>query len=488
MKLSALPQPLPKECAKAAKILKSFVDSGNNGLDGVIPRSVLENARGFAIYSVLKAGFLVSARAGSGIVIAKLEDGSWSPPSAIGTAGMGIGTQAGAELTDVLIVLNSKSAVRSFMSAGSVTLGTNLSVAVGPLGRNGEASGSINTSGKMSATYSYSKTRGLFGGISVEGSVIVERQDANALAYEQDVTAKELLSGVHPVPKWAGPLIAALESCTGLPGGRNWVQDKVADTGYAFEGIPSPGSELPPSLSRKKNTRSLTSPFPPVSWNKSRSSSSTSANYFNVDIPEDDPFQQADAIPKAKSRSRSFDFRTKFQPESAQRRQSTLVDVDPIPSPTTAQTYAQDNPFNSLPPFHQSLDHSSQFSGVFSPVPATHVFHDDTIPAPASYSFNPTSINSMESPPNVARSLSKPSIAPVRAPSISEPPGKNGRAIALYDYNAQQSGDLSFKKGDVIIIVEKTGSSHDWWTGRVNGKKGIFPANFVEFEEDYLSD
>lgn len=67
------------------------MDGSNNGLDGVIPRSVLENAKGFAIFTIFKAGFLFSARAGTGIVIAKLADGSWSCPSAIGTAGLGIG-------------------------------------------------------------------------------------------------------------------------------------------------------------------------------------------------------------------------------------------------------------------------------------------------------------------------------------------------------------------------------------------------------------
>jgi lipid-binding SYLF domain-containing protein len=56
-------------------VVQSFVDSGNNGLDGVVPRSILERARGFAIFTVVKAGFIVSARAGSGIVIARLDDG-----------------------------------------------------------------------------------------------------------------------------------------------------------------------------------------------------------------------------------------------------------------------------------------------------------------------------------------------------------------------------------------------------------------------------
>ena len=92
----------------------------------VIPRNILENAKGFAIFTVFKAAFLFSARAGSGVVVAKLEDGSewhhhchkasvlnaspaWSAPSAIGTAGLGVGGQAGAEMTDFLVVLNSRS-------------------------------------------------------------------------------------------------------------------------------------------------------------------------------------------------------------------------------------------------------------------------------------------------------------------------------------------------------------------------------------------
>lgn len=74
---------------------------------------------------------------------------------------MGFGGQAGAELTDFLIILNSSSAVKTFMSAGSLSLGGNMSLAIGPLGRNGEASGTLNTKGKVAAMYSYSKTKGV---------------------------------------------------------------------------------------------------------------------------------------------------------------------------------------------------------------------------------------------------------------------------------------------------------------------------------------
>lgn len=67
-----------------------------------------------------------------------------------------------------------------------------MSIAMGPVGRNAEGSGALNTKGKVAAMYSYSKTKGLFGGVSVEGSVIVERSDANGKAYGTKVTAKQL--------------------------------------------------------------------------------------------------------------------------------------------------------------------------------------------------------------------------------------------------------------------------------------------------------
>lgn len=97
------------------------------GVDNIIPTDILSKAQGLAIFTVVKAGFLFSGRAGSGIVVARLDDGSWSAPSAIGTGGMGFGGQIGAEITDFVVVLNNKMAVRSFATGGNVTLGGNLS-------------------------------------------------------------------------------------------------------------------------------------------------------------------------------------------------------------------------------------------------------------------------------------------------------------------------------------------------------------------------
>ncbi|KAG5350240.1 hypothetical protein C0989_011997 [Termitomyces sp. Mn162] len=156
------------------------------------------------------------------------------------------------------------------MAAGSLTLGGNLSIALGPLGRNGEALGSLNTSGTVAAMYSYSKTRGLFGGISVEGSVIVERQDANQQAYHSPVNARMLLGGVVDPPEWASYLVHTLESCTGMPGGRKWIQDERADGTYAFGGLTSSAAELTPSFQKKKTLSSwLSEVFP---WGKRKGS------------------------------------------------------------------------------------------------------------------------------------------------------------------------------------------------------------------------
>lgn len=204
-----LPASLPHESFKAARIFKSFVNP-TLGMDGLIPPQVLRSAHGFAIFTVAKAGFLMSVRAGTGLVIARLPDGQWSAPSAIGTGGMGIGGQVGAEVTEFILVLNSKSALTQFMSAGSLTLGGNASVALGPIGRNAEGSGALNSKGKIAAMYSYSKTKGAFAGVSVEGSVIVERQDCNVKAYGPGTTATKILSGQIDTPSWAEDLIDIL--------------------------------------------------------------------------------------------------------------------------------------------------------------------------------------------------------------------------------------------------------------------------------------
>ncbi|XP_058407869.1 SH3 domain-containing YSC84-like protein 1 isoform X7 [Diceros bicornis minor] len=131
-----IPSNLKSEAKKAAKILREFTEiTSRNGPDKIIPAHVIAKAKGLAILSVIKAGFLVTARGGSGIVLARLPDGKWSAPSAIGIAGLGGGFEIGIEVSDLVIILNYGRAVEAFAKGGNLTLGGNFTVAVGPLGR-----------------------------------------------------------------------------------------------------------------------------------------------------------------------------------------------------------------------------------------------------------------------------------------------------------------------------------------------------------------
>ncbi|KAI8335560.1 hypothetical protein BC941DRAFT_430642 [Chlamydoabsidia padenii] len=253
---SPLPSSLSSECKKAAKILNSFIDPGQ-GLDKMIPPNILENAHGLAIFSVLKAGFLFSGRAGSGLVVSRLPDNGWSAPSAIFTGGMGAGGQIGAELTDFVLVLNSKDAVKTFSQFGNVTLGGNVSVAAGPMGRNAEASGSASLK-NVAAIYAYSRTRGLFAGVSLEGSVIVTRGDANEKLYGRRVTAKELLDGSVSPPPEADALYRALNARFHTLGNNTGThyQQRVIENGsspsrYKSSNISAPGTIRQPPPPRQ---------------------------------------------------------------------------------------------------------------------------------------------------------------------------------------------------------------------------------------------
>lgn len=127
------------------------------------------------------------------------------------TGGIGLGTQLGFEKTDFVFVLNSEKAIKTFTKSGSVTLGKNLSVALGPYGRSAEFSGVLSSKG-LAGMFAYSKSRGIFGGKSWEGGIIGERPEANKKMYGITISASELLSGKVEPPPEAGPLMEILNS------------------------------------------------------------------------------------------------------------------------------------------------------------------------------------------------------------------------------------------------------------------------------------
>jgi len=206
---------LPGEAEKAAKILDSFLaDPGRpESALNAIPKAVLQSARGLAVFQVLKAGFVFSGKAGSGIVIARLPDGSWSAPSCIATGGLGWGLQIGADITDFVIVLNNEDAVRAFSLGGNLTIGGNVSATAGPIGTGGSIQAALAHPTPM---FSYSKSKGLFAGMSLEGTALIERKDANRDFYGSPVPARDILGGRVPPPEVASRLYEIIEAAEGL--------------------------------------------------------------------------------------------------------------------------------------------------------------------------------------------------------------------------------------------------------------------------------
>ncbi len=172
--------------------------------ESAIPPWVLRDAKGLAILTITKAGFIVSGRGGTGIVVARTENG-WSGPSAIGSGGLGVGFQAGVQVSEYVIILNTQEAVHAFSKGGNVTLGGNLSAALGPVGRSAEAGVA-----PQAAIYTYSRSQGIFAGISLEGTVVATRYEANEEFYGKPVYPADILSGAVKPPAGAEKLLGLL--------------------------------------------------------------------------------------------------------------------------------------------------------------------------------------------------------------------------------------------------------------------------------------
>ena len=185
---------------QSADMVREFRSMPERG----IPQRILRDARGFAIIRVFKVGFVFSGKGGEGVVVARTGHG-WSGPSFIGIGGAGWGAQIGAQMTDFIIVLNTNRAVRAFSRSDNIHLGADLSAGAGPVGRDVQA-GVMPTA----AVYTYSRSRGLFAGASLEGAIIFTQKDSNMKYYGRPVSSAEILSGEAVPPQGASHLRAAL--------------------------------------------------------------------------------------------------------------------------------------------------------------------------------------------------------------------------------------------------------------------------------------
>ncbi|KAJ1338341.1 SH3 domain-containing YSC84-like protein 1 [Microdochium nivale] len=301
------------------------------------------------------------------------------------TAGGGFGGQIGFELTDFVFILNDANAVKTFSQQGSLTLGGNVSIAAGPVGRNAEAAGAASLKG-VSGIFSYSKTKGLFAGVSLEGSAIIERRDANEKMYGQRLTAAQLLGGAIPSPAQAAPLTSILNS-------------------RAFAGV--------------------------------RQGESVDNSMYNDSPVYDNNHDDA-----------GWDGRHGSAPGGSDNNRNK----DEFGRPSRTTTW-QDDVYDR--PASGGINRANTMGSGTG---------DD-------YNYRDNAVSAAGKKP------------PPPRPFAPKPQLKKDQAVAQFTFEADQPGDLGFKKGEVITVLKKTTSDNDWWTGSIGTRTGIFPSNYVKLQE-----
>ena len=196
---------------ESANVVKDIFNAPDKG----VPLSVLDGTKCVIVIPDLKkAAFIVGGDYGRGVMTCRTGQnfkGPWSPPIMMASGGGDIGLQLGVEGTDVVILVLNDEGARSIMKS-KVKLGAEASVAAGPVGRTGEAS----TNAAMKAEMlSYSRSRGLFAGVSVSGMTLRVDGDANQNLYGEKVSSEQILRGEGiTMPEEAKPLIASLKQAT----------------------------------------------------------------------------------------------------------------------------------------------------------------------------------------------------------------------------------------------------------------------------------
>ncbi|KAI9167833.1 DUF500 domain protein [Paramyrothecium foliicola] len=408
-----LPAPLDKECEKTAQILKSFckngvyadpaapndlptstdpkasvAEPGRNG--GVIdptrqkpkdrtlvtiPPRVISKAVGLAIFTTLRAGYLATGAMGSGILVSRLPDGSWSPPSAIQVLSVGGGFQFGVDIYDCVCVINTREALSAFMNT-RVSIGGDVAVSAGPYGAGGaiEVGSTMNTkdeeerrrrnkgretgstipvlaaagaaagptagapfasaphaggqassdpaatqdstmlqperpdaktSRRSSSTgfkpvFSYVKSRGFYAGVQMDGTVIVERKDANAAFYGAPVRVEQILQGNIPNSQggsWSTGVRVLHDVLRGAEAGHLQKEGAVPATAHAERVVPV--AEAGPSRAPIAPSTG-SAPVPPAIHDHYTPPPSTGEHYASVPPPNPKAAEAAaDAEPPA---------------------------------------------------------------------------------------------------------------------------------------------------------------------------------------------
>ncbi len=274
-----------------------------------------------------------------------------------------------------------------------------MSIAAGPVGRNAEAAGAASLK-SVAGIFSYSKTKGLFAGVSLEGSGIIERRDANEKLYGRRWTARELLSGQVPPPPAAEPLLRVLNSrvFSGVGGANSYQNDAMYN-------------DIPVYDDTHDN----------VVWQGREGSAMGEGVRTNrTGFGNDDDYVYRD------------------RPQRSSTWQDDVYDRQPISAGGVNRSFSTRADPNETFDRLETRGRASTFGSDYSGKP-------DRPTAP------------------------KPLFGQKKAGLQSD------QAIAKFTFDADQPGDLGFKKGEIITILKRTDNETDWWTGRIGSREGIFP-------------
>jgi lipid-binding SYLF domain-containing protein len=164
-----------------------------------IPPALMQEAQGVAIVpGVVKAGFVLGGRFGRGVIVLREADGSWSNPVFVTMTGGSIGWQIGIQSTDVVLIFKNRTSLeRIIQGKNKLTLGADAAIAAGPVGRQAEAGTDVQLKAEI---YSYSRSRGLFAGVSFEGAGILSDTAANQAYYRVQGGAPLAILGARNLP------------------------------------------------------------------------------------------------------------------------------------------------------------------------------------------------------------------------------------------------------------------------------------------------
>jgi lipid-binding SYLF domain-containing protein len=196
--------------ARATTVLYEMV----NVPDGAgIPREVTARAHGIAVFpGVVKGAILIGGTSGDGVVTVRRPDGSWSPPAILRMSGGSLGLQIGAEVTDVVLLIMTLKGLQGLLSS-EFTIGADMSAAAGPVGRRAEVSTDLKFSTDLAT---YSRTKGLFAGLSLGGASVRAADDWNQSLYGRGYTIQEILLGTQlTVPQVAQGFIETVVRSAG---------------------------------------------------------------------------------------------------------------------------------------------------------------------------------------------------------------------------------------------------------------------------------